>query len=223
MAEQGVPMVCHVADPIDNWDAEKVGEWNRANGRFYDETFPTAEKLYEETEQMLRKHPDAKIILAHFYFKSEDYEELVRYMETYPNLYLDMTPGSEMFLGFTKDIEKWTAFFIKYAKRILMGSDLYGAGYGADRHRLVRRFFESPKPFVMNHEGDHMVTPMHLPEEVLADIYGGNAKRLLGGQPKPVNRKKVYAYCVDIAENHMDELNDIGKENLQTFLDYWRD
>ena len=62
---------------------------------------------------------------------------------------------------------------------------------------------------------------MHLPEEVLADIYGGNAKRLLGGEPKPVNREKVYAYCVDIAENHMDELNEIGRQNLETFLKFW--
>lgn len=68
-----------------------------------------------------------------------------------------------------------------------------------------------------------IVTLVHLPEDVLADIYGSNAKRLLGQKPKTVNRKKVYEYCLDIAENHLNELNEIGRQNLETFLKFWRE
>ncbi len=217
---KGVPMVCHVGDPRRNWDMDTATESAKTLGRVYDSSFLTLDELYGEMDELFQKHPDVPIILAHFYFKSDDYDGLVKLMETYPNIYLDFTPGTEMFLNFSEDVEQWRAFFIRYSKRLIFGSDLYGAGYGVARHQLVRQFLETSEPFDLMQRGN-IVTPVSLPEEVLADIYGGNVKRLLGEKPKKVNRQKVYEYCVDIAENHIDELNDIGRQNLEVFLKFW--
>lgn len=220
IGKKKIPMVCHVGDPRCNWNLNTATESAKMMGRVYDSSFPSLDELYGEMDELFRKHPDVPIVLAHFYFKSDDYDGLVKLMETYPNIYLDFTPGAEMFIGFSKNIEIWREFFLRYSKRLIFGSDLYGAGYGVARHQLVRQFLETSESFDLMQRGD-IVTPVNLPEEVLADIYSGNAKRLLGESPKTVNREKVYGYCVDIAENHLEELNDIAKENLQTFLKFW--
>lgn len=221
IGEAGVPIVCHVGDPRFNWDLATASESAKMLGRVYGDGFLSLDALYDEMSEVFRKHPDVKFILAHFYFKSDDYAGLVALMEQYPNICLDLTPGTEMFPGFSRDIEKWKNFFLRYSQRIIMGSDLYGAGYGLNRHRLVRCFLETEEPFVANDRGD-VVTPLHLSDTLLADIYSNNVKRLLSCNPKPVDRQKAYAACRDIADRRWDELNEIGKENLQTLLKFWR-
>lgn len=216
-----IPVVCHVGDPRRNWDIETATESARTLGRIYGSSFLSLDELYGEMDNLFQKHPEVPIILAHFYFKSDDYDGLEQLMKTYPNIYLDFTPGTEMFIDFSKSKDIWRDFFLRYSKRLIFGSDLYGAGYGVNRHQLVRQFLETSEAFNLLQRGD-IVLPVCLPDEVLADIYGRNVKRLLGEVPKQVNRGKVYEYCVDIAENHFHELNDIGRENLQTFLEFWK-
>lgn len=220
IGQAGVPIVCHIGDPRFNWSLDTASESAKALGRVYGSNFPTLDFLYDEMSQVFEKHPNVKYILAHFYFKSDDYDSLAELMERYPNICLDLTPGTEMFFNFSKDIELWNAFFRRYSQRIIFGSDLYGAGYGVNRHRLVRCFLETEKVFVANDEGG-IITPINLQDNLLADIYYNNAKRLLGGEPKQVDRQKAYAACKYIAENRFDELNEVGKENLETFLRFW--
>ena len=220
--EQGVPIVLHLGDPIAHWDSENVSQWERENGRFYDETFPSLNQLYDEMEEVLEKHPKLKVALAHFYFASDDYERAVHMMEAYENVYMDLTPGKEMFVNFSKEPERWREFFIRYSKKIIMGSDLYTAGYGINRFELVRKFLESDEPFVMEPWKETFV-PFHLPKDVLEDIYVNNAERISSVEPKPIDREKAYTYCMYIAERYADELTDIGKKNLQTFIEHWRD
>lgn len=216
----GAPMVCHVGDPRFNWDMSSASEAAKMLGRVYDDRYLTLDALYGEMEEVFRKHPDVKIILAHFYFKSDDYEGLVELMEQYPNMYLDLTPGAEMFVGFSKDMEKWREFFLRYRKRIILGSDLYGAGYGVNRHKLVRRYLETSEPFI-EEESKETVFPMHLPKDVLQDIYGQNAIRVSSPKPKPVDHAKAYALCREIESKYWDQLEDIDKQNLKTLLKFW--
>ena len=215
-----IPMLCHVGDPRRNWNTSVATEYAKQMGRVYDHTFLTMDELYEEMDELFRKHPDVPIVLAHFYFKSDDYDSVAELMEKYPNIYLDLTVGAELFINFSKNTDLWRDFFLRYSKRLILGSDLYGAGYGVNRHRAIRQFLETKEPFQLMQRED-IVTPLDLPEDVLTDIYSENAKRLLGRTPKPVNRKKIYEYCLDITENHLDELNEIGKGNLKTFLQFW--
>ena len=221
LGEKKIPVVCHVGDPRRNWDIETATESAKILGRVYDGSFLSLDELYGEMDELFQKHPDVPIILAHFYFKSDDYDALVKLLEMYPNIYLDFTPGTEMFIGFSQKKDIWRDFFLRYSKRLIFGSDLYGAGYGVNRHQLVRQFLETSEPFDLLQRGD-IVSPVSLPDEVLAEIYVGNIKRLVGDVPKKINRQKVYEYCVDITKNHFHELNDIGKQNLQTFLEFWK-
>ena len=220
LGEVGAPIVCHIGDPRFNWSLDTASESAKMLGRVYDDHFLTLDELYDEMGQVFRKHPNVKFILAHFYFRTDDHDGLVELMECYPNICLDLTPGTEMYLNFSKNPELWRNFFLRYSQRIIMGSDLYGAGYGSNRHRLVRAFLETGEPFAVNDKAD-VVTPLKLPDKVLSDICFQNARRLLAHDPNPVDREKAFAACKYIAQHRYHELNEIGKENLRTFMKFW--
>lgn len=220
IGEAGVPIVCHVGDPRLNWSFDTASESAKMLGRVYGSDYPTLDSLYEEMGQVFEKHANVKFILAHFYFMSDDCDRLTALMERNPNICLDLTPGTEMYLNFSRNYDIWKNFFLRYSKRIILGSDLYGAGYGLNRHCLARCFLETEEPFVANDRGD-VVTPLHLDDALLADIYNHNARRLLQNEPKPVNRQMAYAACCEIADHRWEELNEIGRENLQTMLNFW--
>ena len=113
--ERGTPIVMHAADPSSCWE--------KPNGTYSHERFMTKSAHFGEVYRMLAKHPKLNICFAHFFFMSDNYDEAVRVMETYPNVYFDLTPGSSMYVDFSHDIEKWHDFFVKYSTRIMFGTD----------------------------------------------------------------------------------------------------
>lgn len=60
-------------------------------------------------------------------------------MEKYPNVNFDLTPGWEMYVGFTKRVDDWHDFFTKYSGRILYGTDSNSSkSNNPEIHQLVR-------------------------------------------------------------------------------------
>ena len=131
-----VPVLIHSADPEEFWDSAS----ERAKTEdFLDESYPAKQQFYDETLRMLDKHPRLRVVLAHFFFLSNDIAEAARVLDNYPNVCFDLTPGWEMFLGFSKNIEAWREFFVKYADRILYGTDSNSVkNFNAQIHELVR-------------------------------------------------------------------------------------
>ncbi|MBR4884676.1 MAG: amidohydrolase family protein, partial [Lentisphaeria bacterium] len=124
LEERQVPVLIHSGDPETFWDPDKVTEYQKKAGWFYgDGSFLKCEEIYAEVFAMLDKHPRLQVTLAHFFFLSAKPEEAVRVMETYPGVRFDLTPGGEMYLGFSQDIDFWHDFFIRYRDRILFGTD----------------------------------------------------------------------------------------------------
>ena len=124
LEDNGIPIVIHVNDPEEFWEERALTEYEKSRGwGYFDGTYLSKQEIYDETFQMLDKHPRLRVTFAHFFFLSNHIEEATRVLETYPNVHFDLTPGWEMFLGFSKDIDAWQAFFEKYADRILFGTD----------------------------------------------------------------------------------------------------
>ena len=217
--ELGSVVLCHVGDPRASWDKSTASPTAIALGRVYGDGHQTLDELYAEMEEVIARYPRIRFVLAHFYFISDHYENACRLMEKYPNVYLDLTPGGEMYVNFCKNPELWREFFLRYQDRIILGSDLYAAGYGDNRHELARNFLEGNEPF--EYVG-HIITPMPMPREVLDKIYMKNILSLLGDSPKKVDREKAYAQCLHIQRMHPSELSPLGRENLETMLNYWR-
>jgi len=218
--QQKVPMICHVGDPRPNWSEATAFEGAKALGRVYGSDYPSLEQLYGEMESVMDQYPDIPFVLAHFYFVSDDYDRACQLMERYPNLYLDLTPGGEMYVNFSKELPRWREFFLHHRKRIIMGSDHYALGFGKYRYDLARNFLEGTQP--LEHRGQP-VLPMNLPADVLWDIYRNNAKALAGERPKGVDAQKALAYCRYVAEQQGHLLTQQQRENLDTITNHFRE
>ena len=135
-------MVCHVGDPRNNWDLSSATPEAMRLGRVYAGDYLSLDELYEEMLAVISRCPDMRFILAHFFFMSDNYDRVCRLMDDFPNIYLDLTPGGEMYVNFTKDTELWRDFFSSYSDRIILGSDNYALGYGEARYDMARNFLE---------------------------------------------------------------------------------
>lgn len=184
-AEQ-IPVVWHVADPDEFWDAERCPAWARRSGWDYsDGSYPSKEALYAEVDHVLTRHPHLKIAFAHFYFLSHDLERAGRFLDAHPSVYLDLAPHIEMYADFSRDPATTRDFFLHYQERIIYGTDTdtraiergpEGASLMKFIPQLIRAFLEqdgdlalpSPTPY----------RGLGLPRQTLECIYHANFERL---------------------------------------------
>lgn len=219
-AQAQIPIVFHVNDPEEFWDEAKAPSWAKDQGWFYgDGTFINNEAQYTEILNVLMNNPTLKIIFAHFFFLSAQLPRLADLLDRFPNMYIDLTPGIEMYHNFSGAIDDARDFFIKYQDRIVFGTDigakaLLGNPQGGiefneslGRVSLVRNFLESDEPFYLDSEGGFLFgdpsIPFHglgLPVDVLEKIYHGNFEKVVSVQPQPVNKRGVIGFCSQLEE-----------------------
>ncbi|MEM2051183.1 MAG: amidohydrolase family protein [Thermoproteota archaeon] len=189
LEETGLPLLFHVADPEEFWDPEKVPVWAKAQGWFYDQTYPSKEQFYKEVDTVLEKHPCLKVVFAHFYFLSADIEAASSFLEKHKNACLDLTPGIEMYHNFSMKKEAWREFFVKYEDRILFGTDIFGGERvesALAKVQLVRGFLETD-------EG------LNLPRHTLEKIYCSNFQRIVGLKPRKLSLDLAVEECERLA------------------------
>jgi len=236
--EHDIPITMHLGDPPEFWDINKISEYALKVGWFCDETYPKLEEMRDEVYGILRKFPKLRLTMAHFFFLSQDLEECVRLFETYPNLSFDVTPGGEMFKGFSTRPDDWREFFIKYAERIYLGTDTYNTAlyddltkYGDNaqlvRLNLVRRCLETSQPIEHNRYG--MLYPLALDDRTLMTIYHDNFVSRLG-EPRKINFEAA-ADNVPVMRNLItsgmlrdpsDERNALELANLDVIQAYFK-
>ena len=122
--EKQFPILMHIANPTENWDAASAPPEAIAAGRVYDESYPTKQEITAQMFRVLEKFPRLKLILAHFGFMSDDLQQAQQFM-TYPNTLFDITPGGEQLIYMQKEWNRWLPFWEKYQDRILYGTDTY--------------------------------------------------------------------------------------------------
>ncbi len=219
MEELGLPLVFHVNDPEEFWNGELVPEWAKLQGWFYgDGSFIDNEEQYSEVLNVLKRHPDLNVIFAHFFFLSNQLDRLGEYLDAYPKMHVDLTPGIEMYHNFSKNPEKVRDFFIKYQDRILYGTDIgakallaaNGEGIEPEESRLrinlVRSFLEEEDVFQLETEKGYLFGKfaggfqgIHLPKEVLKKIYFKNFERLAGEKPRQIKVNPIIQECQRLA------------------------
>ena len=201
----GFPILFHVNDPEEFWDAEKVPRWAKERGWFYDNTYPKKEQFYTEVENVLNRCPNLKVIFAHFYFLSADLERAARLLDKYENVHLDLTPGVEMLYNFSAKLDAWRNFFLSYQDRLVYGTDISGGQtlkQAVTRAWLVRNFLETDEKFFVPPSADSLLGQpeapfkgMKLPRGVLEKIYAENFEGIVGGKPKELNLETAIAEC----------------------------
>ena len=203
----GFPILLHVADPEEFWDVAKVPMWAKKHGWFYGNgSYPEKEQLYMEIDNVLEEHPGMKVIFPHFYFLSADLERAARLLNRYPNVYLDLTPGIEMYYNFSRDTEKSREFFLRYQDRILFGTDITSdltLSQALARAWIVRKFLETDESFHLPAHADELLegpveAPLRglgLPSDVLGKIYARNFEKIAGKEPARISLDLAVAEC----------------------------
>lgn len=204
LEEKELPLLLHAADPATFWDAEKTPSFAKENGWFYgDGSHLSKEEINSEVEGVLRKHRNLKLILAHFYFMSDDLDRAERLMDEFPNLHFDITPGTEMFTDFSRDINAAKTFFNKYQNRIIFGTDNFDIESEDDRdikdviNNLLYSFLCSDKEFC---SWDLKLCGINLEQAALENILYKNFQRLVVA-PRLINKEKVIEYCTKLIES----------------------
>ncbi|MCX7597956.1 MAG: amidohydrolase, partial [Armatimonadetes bacterium] len=170
----------------------------------------TKEQLYAEVDEVLRRHPRLKVIFAHFYFLSADLPRAARFLEEHPTVHFDLAPGIEMLYNISRDPEAGREFFIRYADRIVFGTDIWSGltpAQAAARAGIIFRWLESDEEFRVPADADELLGPpedgiirgMALPDDVLARIYRDNMASLAGAEPRPLDVGAAIAECERLA------------------------
>ena len=181
----------HINDPMEFWHAELLPEWAKGKGNFYgDGTFPKKLEIDQETFGFLRKHPNLKLCIPHFFFISDQHGLCCEMLDRYPNLYFDITPGWEMFENFAKDVDLWRDFFRDYSHKILYGTDTF-SDHWQETVGCLQRVLETAEEFTAFEEH---CRGLDLPDSVLDDLYHNNYYKF-NSLGKPLDVKAVLAYA----------------------------
>jgi predicted TIM-barrel fold metal-dependent hydrolase len=208
--ELGTPIVWHVNDPEEFWDPAKIPGWAKERDWGYGPDDVQKEQLYAEVDEVLAKHPNLKVIFAHFYFLSADLDRAARFFDAHPTVHFDLAPGIEMLYNLSRDPDASRKFFIKYAARIVFGTDLFSSltvEEGRIRAGLVFRWLESEDTFRVPEAADFLLGPpedgvirgMSLPTDVLTKIYHDNFVGLAGPEPQALNAGRAIEECERLA------------------------
>ena len=117
MEREGTYILMHTADPERFWKDGTEEEIKK--GWFYGDStrFPTYESLNKQIDNILEKHPQLNLCLAHFFFSSENPERVKGMLEKYKNF--NMLHGECVALGCV------AAAYISYQKNMLSMEEYY--------------------------------------------------------------------------------------------------
>ncbi len=188
--ELGLPVIIHTADPVafflpidetnERWEElHRHPEWS-----FFGPQWPQREALLAARNRVIARHPETVFIGAHMANNPEDLQVVGKWLEQYPNLYVEFASrigelGRQPFTA--------RKFLIKYADRVLFGTD---GPWPETRVGLYWRFLEtfdenfpySEKPFPP--QGFWNIYGVGLPDDVLKKIYFQNAMEIIPGVRK---------------------------------------
>lgn len=184
--ELNLPVMIHVADPaafFDPLDAHNE-RWEELQAHpdwhFPSPPYPSLQNILQGLESLVCKHPQTTFIGAHVGCYAENLAWVAGLLDQCPNFYIDISARINE-LG----RQPYTArrFFLKYADRILFGSDM---GPDLEVYRIYYRFLESDdeyfnySPGIEQPQGRWNVYGLSLPDDVLKKVYSENAKRVFG-------------------------------------------
>lgn len=134
--------------------------------------------LLEQRNRVIARHPQTTFVGAHCAESSEDLAYLAAQLDVLPNLLVDISARVSE-LG--RQPYSARAFFLKYADRILFGTDLLPE---VEMYRLYYRFLETADeyfeyPSHASRQGRWNIYGIFLPDDVLRKVYRENALRLL--------------------------------------------
>lgn len=192
----GLPVLIHTADPAafflpadetnERWEElKRHPDWS-----FHGNAFPGQEELLEARNRVIARHPRTVFIGAHLANNPEDLTTVAAWLDAYPNLQVEIAARIGE-LG----RQPYTArkFFLKYADRIMFGTDGPRTPARLALHWRFLETFDEYFPYAENEfppQGFWRIYGVGLPDEVLKKVYYENAARMIPGV-----RERLAAYA----------------------------
>jgi predicted TIM-barrel fold metal-dependent hydrolase len=182
-AELKIPVMFHSADPdaffapVDRFNERYEELAAHPDWSFYGLPVSKA-SLLEQRNRVFARHPKTIFVAAHLAESGENLSYVAKLLDLHPNLYVDISARvSEL------GRQPYTAreFVMKYADRILFGSDLLP---DVEMYRRYYRFLETADeyfeyPSHASRQGRWNIYGISLPDAVLRKVYRDNALKLL--------------------------------------------
>ena len=181
--ELKIPVMFHTADPdaffkpIDrhNERYEELAahpDWGFSGAHY------SKDALLDQRDRVFARHPNTTFVAAHLAESGENLARVAAMLEKNPNVYVDMSARTAE-LGRQPYTSR--AFFIRFADRILFGTDLIPE---ISMYRQHYRFLETADeyfeyPSHASRQGRWNIYGLYLPQDVLQKVYRENALRLL--------------------------------------------
>lgn len=193
--ELGVPVLIHVADPIAffepldamNERREELcahPDWHvwptRPPGRPDLPGFPPFDELLDGLEAMVSRNPATTFIGAHVGCAAEDLDRVEHMLMTYPNWHVDIAARLAE-LG--RQPRRARDLFVRFPDRILFGTDAAPDPAAYPVHYRFLETLDEAFPYDADGEipsqGRWTISGLGLPDDVLRQVYGDNARRLI--------------------------------------------
>lgn len=178
-------------------------------------------------ERVLDRHPNLKVVNAHMldHFNSDEQLDYLMYvLETYPNVYVDLAARFQQFHRMDRD--KLRNFMIKYADRILFGTDI-GGQPAEGRYRQVAESYyrafqllETDNVVKGGFFGTTETRGLALPTDVLEKIYYRNAARLYP-RVRDVLKDQVYQSGPSLIGSTLEDWNCYLADPKAQVQDVW--
>ena len=192
----GLPVLIHTADPAafflptdetnERWEElRRHPDWS-----FHGQDFPSREELLAARNRVIARHPRTVFIGAHMGNNPEDLATVARWLDAYPNLQVEIAArigelGRQPYTS--------RKFFLKYADRIMFGTDGPRTPARLVLHWRFLETFDEYFPYAENEfppQGFWRIYGVGLPDDVLKKVYYENAARIVPGV-----RERLAAYA----------------------------
>lgn len=185
--ELGLPIWWHVADPVAFFDPVDGGNENveiltaRPDWSFHGGDLPAFDRLMTALEAVVAAHPTTTFVAVHGGCYAENLGWVGRMLDSYPHLHIDIAARLAQ-LGrqprATRDL------ILRHPDRVLFGSDeIPHTGATYPTHFRFLETEDESFPHTVDPDtvglGRWRISGLGLPSEVLAAVYGGNARRLV--------------------------------------------
>ncbi|MBE5752381.1 MAG: hypothetical protein E7357_08225 [Clostridiales bacterium] len=213
----GFPIIMHLANPAYMWEEDKVSDYWKARGCFFDESYLTFAQFHEEILKRMEKNPKLNFTLAHWGYMTYDKATIEKFM-SFENTVLDVCPGHDNFSNIAEDMDYWRAFIEKYSDRIVYGTDSYNFEYDNEENWLLatgRRplLVQNSLTMGLDEQFEYLnltFTGLSLSQKAQDNILYDNLDRMLG-KPNAIDFdyfiKKCEKLLETVDENSLDRYN----------------
>ncbi len=164
---------------------------------------PTKPGFAQEFVAVLDAFPDLKIICPHYMLSSIKDSRLREFLDTYPNLYTDISFGHDDFLStglyrISRDTEKFRGLFNAYPDRFLFAADLVVTEAQFKTQEWVKDRFQTYIDMLSKEKYTTPVAPgetlngLALSDDILRGILRENFQKIMAKKPQGTKTQRKF-------------------------------